>query len=174
MEIRRARLEDAAAIAAVHVRTWQDAYEHVFGAARLAGIDAAAREGLARHFATDAEHDAFVAEQDDGRIVGFVACGPSRLGEGQDDGPGDDGAERELFAIYVLPEAWGTPAASGLLHAAAEAMHGRGSSAAFLWVLDDNPRARRFYEREGWHADGTAESEYLGLTVPLVRYRIVF
>ncbi|MDX6465444.1 MAG: hypothetical protein QOI27_484, partial [Gaiellaceae bacterium] len=30
MQIRRARLEDAAAIAAVHVRTWQAAYEHVF------------------------------------------------------------------------------------------------------------------------------------------------
>jgi ribosomal protein S18 acetylase RimI-like enzyme len=171
VEIRRARLEDAAAIAAVHVRTWQAAYEHVFGAARLAGIDAAAREGLARRFATDAEHDAFVAEESDGRIVGFVACGPSRVEDGHDD---DGDEQRELFAIYVLPEAWGTPAASGLLHAAAKAMRGRGSSGAFLWVLDDNPRARRFYEREGWHADATAESEYLGLTVPLVRYRIVF
>jgi ribosomal protein S18 acetylase RimI-like enzyme len=170
VEIRRARLEDAAAIAAVHVRTWQAAYEHVFGAARLAGIDAAAREGLARRFATDAEQDAFVAEEGD-RIVGFVACGPSRPEEGTDE-EGEE--QRELFAIYVLPEAWGTPAASGLLHAAAEAMHGRGSSGAFLWVLDDNPRARRFYEREGWHADGTAQSEYLGLTVPLVRYRIAF
>jgi ribosomal protein S18 acetylase RimI-like enzyme len=174
MQIRRARLQDAAAIAAVHVRTWQAAYEHVFGAARLAGIDAAAREGLARHFATDAQHDAFVAERDDARIVGFVACGPSTIAEGQDDGRGDDRAERELFAIYVLPEAWGTPAASGLLHAAVEAMRGRGSPGAFLWVLDDNPRARRCYEREGWRADGTAESEYLGLTVPLVRYRIAF
>jgi ribosomal protein S18 acetylase RimI-like enzyme len=171
MQIRRARLEDAAAIAAVHVRTWQVAYEHVFGAARLAGIDAAAREGLARRFATDAEYDAFVAEQDDGRIVGFVACGPTDPEERRDE-PGDE--QRELFAIYVLPEAWGTQAASGLLHAAVEAMRGRGLAGAFLWVLEDNPRARRFYEREGWHADGTAESEYLGLTVPLVRYRIVF
>jgi hypothetical protein len=42
-----------------------------------------------------------------------------------------------------------------------------------LWVLDDNPRARRFYEREGWHPDGSAESDYLGLTVPLVRYRML-
>jgi GNAT superfamily N-acetyltransferase len=170
VEIRRARLEDAAAIAAVHVRTWQAAYEHVFGAARLAGIDTAAREGLARRFATDAEQDAFVAEQDDGRIVGFVACGPARMEEGADD---ERDEPRELFAIYVLPEAWGTRAASGLMQAAVEATRGRGSTGAFLWVLDDNPRARRFYEREGWYADGTAESEFLGLTVPLVRYRIV-
>lgn len=143
------------------MRTWQAAYEHVFGAARLADLDVTGREGLARHFATDAEHDAFVA--DDGRIVGFVACGPSRDEEGE---------QRELFAIYVLPEAWGTAAASGLMQAAVDAMRGRGAPNALLWVLDDNPRARRFYEREGWYADGSAESEYLGLTVPLVRYRI--
>ena len=161
MDFRRARLEDAAAIAAVHVRTWQAAYEHVFGAERLAGLDLAAREGLARHYATDDEYDAFVAE-DEGRIVGFVSTGT----------PEDEAEQRELFAIYVLPDAWGTDAAAGLMAAALEAMRGRGAADAILWVLDDNPRARRFYEREGWHADGSAESEYLGLTVPLVRYRI--
>jgi ribosomal protein S18 acetylase RimI-like enzyme len=163
MLVRRARLDDAAAIAEVHVRTWQVAYEHVFGAERLAGIDLAGREGLARRFATDAAYDAFVAE-DDGRIVGFVACGV----------PEEPGEQRELFAIYVLPESWGSAAASGLMHAALDAMQSRGVDDAILWVLDDNPRARRFYEREGWHADGTAESEYLGLTVPLVRYRVAF
>jgi ribosomal protein S18 acetylase RimI-like enzyme len=162
VQIRRARLEDAAAIAAVHVRTWQSAYEHVFGAERLAGLDLAAREGLVRRFATDPGQDAFVAEDDDGRIVGFVATGP----------PEEEGEERELYAIYVLPEAWGTEAGSGLMRAAVEAMRARGAADAILWVLDDNPRARRFYEREGWYADGSAESEYLGLTVPLVRYRL--
>jgi GNAT superfamily N-acetyltransferase len=163
VEIRRARLDDAAAIAEVHVRTWQAAYEHVFGAERLAGIDVAGREGLARRFAADDEYDAFVAEED-GRIVGFVACG---LAEEEAD-------QRELFAIYVLPDSWGSTAASGLMRAALDAMRARGAPDAMLWVLDDNPRARRFYEREGWRADGSAESEYLGLTVPLVRYRVTF
>jgi len=73
----------------------------VFGAARLAGIDAAAREGLARRLATDAEYDAFVAEQDDGRIVGFVACGPADPEERRDEA-GDE--QRELFAIYVTQD----------------------------------------------------------------------
>jgi len=163
VEIRRARPEDAAAIAAVHVRTWQAAYEHVFGAERLAGIDVTGRESLARRNATDADQDVFVAEEG-GRIVGFVACGPSE----------EEAEERELFAIYVFPEAWGSTAAPSLLHAATDAMRGRGAPGAILWVLEDNPRARRFYEREGWRGDGAAESEYLGLTVPLVRYRLVF
>ena len=164
MAIRRARLEDAAAIAGVHVRTWQAAYEHVFGAERLAGIDVGGREGLARRMATDADYDCFVAEEDGG-IVGFVACGPP-----DEEGEGE---QRELLAIYVLPDFWGTEAASGLMRHALAALRDRGTPDAILWVLDDNPRARRFYEREGWQADGSAESEYLGLTVPLVRYRIV-
>jgi ribosomal protein S18 acetylase RimI-like enzyme len=165
VEIRRARLGDAAAIAEVHVRTWQAAYEHVFGAERLAGIDLAGREGLARRFATDSDYDAFVATEDD-RIVGFVAAGSA----GDDD---EYAGQRELYAIYVVPDAWGSDAGCGLMRAAVDAMRARAAAGAFLWVLDDNPRARRFYEREGWHEDGSAESEYLGLTVPLVRYRLV-
>ena len=40
-------------------------------------------------------------------------------------------------------------------------------------MLEDNPRARRFYEREGWTLDGARkEDEFLGLTVAEVRYRI--
>jgi GNAT superfamily N-acetyltransferase len=158
--VRRARLEDAAAIAEVHVRTWQAAYEHVFGAERLAGIDLAAREGLARRFATDGSYDAFVAD-DDGRVVGFAASGEPDHGE----------AARELFAIYVLPDAWGSEAAAGLMRATLDAMRRRGAADAILWVLADNPRARRFYEREGWQEDEFAEAEYLGVDVPLVRCR---
>lgn len=40
-------------------------------------------------------------------------------------------------------------------------------------MFEDNPRARRFYEREGWHADGeTKEDELVGVTVREVLYRI--
>jgi hypothetical protein len=42
-----------------------------------------------------------------------------------------------------------------------------------ILMLEDNPRARRFYEREGWTLDGARkEDEFLGLTVAEVRYRI--
>ncbi len=30
-----------------------------------------------------------------------------------------------------------------------------GSTSARLWVLEDNARARRFYERRGWRRDGS-------------------
>ena len=78
--------------------------------------------------------------EDGGRIVAFVSVGPSR----------DDDAEGELYAIYALPEAWGTGAGAALMQAGLAAMRAAGYRDAVLYVLDDNPRARRFYEREGW------------------------
>ena len=46
-------------------------------------------------------------------------------------------------------------------------------SEAILWVLQDNPRARRFYERHGWTLDGASKrSRHLGVDVDEVRYRI--
>jgi ribosomal protein S18 acetylase RimI-like enzyme len=161
MDVRRARLEDARAIARVHAETWREAYEHVFGSERLASVSTDARLGQWERILAAGQSDVFVAVADG--IVGFVSTGDSR----------DADAEAELFAIYVLPGAWGTGAGFALMRAGIEAMRLRASGDAVLWVLDDNPRARRFYEREGWALDGERkEDEYLGLRVAEVRYRI--
>ena len=43
---------------------------------------------------------------------------------------------------------------------------------SIVWVADDNPRARRLYERAGWSLDGGAKSEDFGGTgVRHCRYR---
>jgi ribosomal protein S18 acetylase RimI-like enzyme len=145
----------------VHVRTWQAAYEHVFGAERLAAIDHTRRRTLAER--AIASGNVAVAEED-GKVVGFVSVGPST----------DVDGEGELFAIYVLPEAWGSGAGAQLMDAAKELLRASYSDAT-LYVLEDNPRARRFYEREGWALDGvTKADEFLGTPVPEVRYRISF
>ncbi len=163
MLVRPARREDAAAIADVHVLTWQAAYAHVFGAERLAGIGDRRRAQWEAWLA-DPQPDwrIFVAEEAE-HVLGFAWVGDSR----------DDAGKGELFAIYVLPEAWSSGAGSALMASALEAL--RSYSSATLWVLEDNPRARRFYEREGWILDGgRREEEFLGVTVPEVRYRITF
>jgi ribosomal protein S18 acetylase RimI-like enzyme len=154
MEIRRASVSDAAAVAAVHVRTWQAAYRHVFGEERLAQIDPSRRvAGWTR--VLNAGEDVFVADED-GRVVGFVSVGGC-----------------ELFAIYTLPEAWGSGAGPALMRAALGQLRADGCAEAALWVLEDNPRARRFYEREGWELDGgRKKDDFLGLRVDEVRYRI--
>jgi ribosomal protein S18 acetylase RimI-like enzyme len=160
VQIRPARREDAAAIAGVHVRTWQAAYDHVFGAERLARMDLEALQTRWQRW-LDQEEQVWVAE-DAGGVVGFAYIGDSR------DAP----EEGEVYAIYALPEAWGTGAGPALMREALDALRATPYEEAILWVLEDNPRARRFYEREGWHADGGAkEDEFLGVAVNEVRYR---
>jgi GNAT superfamily N-acetyltransferase len=146
---------DAEAVARVHVRTWQAAYAHVFPATRLAELSVARRAEQWR------ERPPLVAVAD-GVVVGFVSVGASR----------DDDAVGELFAIYVGPEHWGTGVGRELIAAGEERLRELGHANAILWVLEDNPRARRFYERADWHHDGATRSvEIFDLEVREVRYR---
>jgi len=139
----------------VHVRTWQVAYAHVFPAERLAELSIERRADQWR------EWPPLVAVAD-GAVVGFISVGASR----------DDDAAGELFAIYVDPEHWSTGVGRELIAAGEERLRALGRTNAILWVLGDNPRARRFYERAGWHHDGATRSiEIFELEVLEVRYR---
>jgi GNAT superfamily N-acetyltransferase len=68
--------------------------------------------------------------------------------------------DHELHALYVLPEHWGHGIGDRLLEAAGDVSE--------LWVLEANTRARQFYERRGWSADG-ARTEHD--TVVVLHYR---
>jgi diamine N-acetyltransferase len=60
-----------------------------------------------------------------------------------------------LEGLYVTPEHWGTGLAGELHDWALELVRELGSELCHLWVLEDNARARRFYERRGWRENGT-------------------
>ncbi len=159
MRVRDAVPADAEVIADVHVRAWQEAYPHVFPAEALDRLDPAPR---ARHWREGIRSGWTVLVTEDGS--GFASVGPAR----DDDAAGAG----ELYAIYVAPERWGTGAGRALMEAAAGALGAAGFSEAVLWVLEDNPRARRFYEGAGWTLDGAVkEDEFLGTRVREVRYR---
>jgi ribosomal protein S18 acetylase RimI-like enzyme len=158
--VRRATPADAWAIAEVHVATWRGAYAHVFPAEVLASLSVDDREEMWRQTIGDDSMSVYVAE--DGSVtVGFVSVGPSRDAEG----------EGELYAIYVHPDAWGSGAGRAVMDAGREWLAERFATAS-LWVLEDNPRARHFYEREGWLVDGRRTDVVRGVSVAEVRYRL--
>jgi GNAT superfamily N-acetyltransferase len=74
----------------------------------------------------------------DGRAVGMATVGPCR----DEDRPG----QTELYALYVLPERWGSGVGQALWEVALPFTS--------LWVLTANARARAFYERNGFRPDG--------------------
>jgi RimJ/RimL family protein N-acetyltransferase len=59
-----------------------------------------------------------------------------------------------LHGLYVIPEAWGSGVAGALVDAALDAVPD--CAEVKLWVLEENHRARRFYERLGWRRNGTS------------------
>jgi diamine N-acetyltransferase len=59
-----------------------------------------------------------------------------------------------LEGLYVVPKRWGTGLGDELHDRALDEVRGLGSSSCRLWVLEDNSRARRFYERRGWRENG--------------------
>lgn len=161
MEVRLATPRDARGIAHVQERGWQTAYRHVFPPDELdrGGFIRVSRwrERLRR---PPAGWATFVAVADHA-IMGFVSVGPSR--ELENVG--------ELYAIYVDPGAWSTGTGRALIECAERELGARYDEAA-LWVLEDNPRARRFYELAGWETDGERKAdERWGVRAPEVRYR---
>jgi ribosomal protein S18 acetylase RimI-like enzyme len=160
MKVRRASADDSLAIETVRVHGWRSAYRHVFPPDELDALPIDAERWRSRLRVPPRGWTTMVCE-DGGSVVGFSSVGPSR----DADGLG------ELYAIYVEPEAWSTGAGRALMEAAERQLASE-YDAALLWVLEDNPRARRFYERAGWTADGARKAEErLGVRAPEVRYR---
>ena len=60
----------------------------------------------------------------------------------------------ELYAIYVIPAWWSAGVGRALLGSVLPALEAEGYRRVVLWVLADNARARRFYERAGFAPDG--------------------
>jgi GNAT superfamily N-acetyltransferase len=102
----------------------------------------------------DQDPDVFLAESEDG-LIGFAASGP-----GQDN---DVDTDLELRSLYVRAAWWGTGVGYALFEEAI------GDRAAYLWVLASNERAIRFYERQGFRLDGTADEHDEGLHVRMLR-----
>ena len=165
MQVRRATVDDAAGIAAVHVASWQGAYRGLLPDAVLDSLSVEGRTAVWRRFLAEEGHVAFVAEDDGGQVIGFVHTMAARDADA-------DPSTGEVTSIYALPSAWGTGAGRELMAAAVDWLRSAGYRTATLWVLDSNARARRFYELAGWSPDGTTKDDVVaGVSVTEVRYR---
>jgi GNAT superfamily N-acetyltransferase len=169
--IRAATKADAHAIADVQVASWRAGYAHVFPESVLYADDFdSSRRAFWTSWRFPPGHRvavATVADDGESRVVGFCSYGPERERARGFTGRG------EIWALYVHPAAWGTGVADELIDYVETRLESEGFDTAVLWVLDDNPRARRFYERHGWQSTGLTASfdNYEGVSAPEVEYR---
>lgn len=154
--IRPVRDVDAEALGRVHAQCWHETYDHLISEATLANLSPRRMAELWTHWMSQGpDHHLYVALVE-GEIVGFVGSGPAR----DEDAP----RERELYFIYLLDAFHGTGIGQKLFDAACEARPG------YLWVAEDNPRAHRFYKRNGFVPDGATQLQpFLGEEIKEVR-----
>jgi ribosomal protein S18 acetylase RimI-like enzyme len=84
----------------------------------------------------------------------------------------DDRRCAQLRRLHVLPDHWGRGVGSALYAAAMVQARTEGYREAVLWVLEDNSRARSFYEPRGWDLVPDRRLEWPGLGTIEVRYKL--
>ncbi|MCC6551942.1 MAG: GNAT family N-acetyltransferase [Polyangiaceae bacterium] len=168
--IRRAEPRDAAAIARVHVDSWQAAYLGLIPASVLNRLTVAGQTAswtrLLRGGGAPGSRTWLLTLA--GEVVGFSSVGPTR----DDDDDGEIAAVGEVYTLYLAPASWGRGLGGELLDAAQADLARRGFRAVTIWVLAGNTRARRFYELAGFDLDGARRPVRIDpVTLPEVRYR---
>jgi ribosomal protein S18 acetylase RimI-like enzyme len=161
--IRPAHVEDAPGIARVHVDSWRTAYKGILPDEALANLSYEQREHVWAETLSDSERKnfGFVAEDEQGQIVGFVVGGPVR-----DNDPLYRG---ELYAIHLLNEFRRQGLGRRLMLAFVERLLHAGINSMLLWVLAENP-AREFYEAMGGQPVKTQSAETEGVMLEEVAY----
>lgn len=143
MKIREAVPGDAAGIARVHVESWRTTYRGVVPQAFLDGLSVEHRtrwwDGMFAR--ADRRRCVFVAEDDDGQVIGFAFAGPESRGDRVYTG--------EVYAIYLLARHQRRGIGRRLMGAAVERLAALDMQSMLLWVLAENHPSRRFYEAIG-------------------------
>ena len=138
--VRPAEIDDAAAIARVHVATWRTAYHGLLPDDFLSSLNEDRYQERWRRTIADQGSGVYVA-QDGHEVVAFASGGRERAGE--------RGFAGELYAIYVMQESQGRGHGRALVRAVTAGLREIGLTDMIVWVLRDNSAARRFYERLG-------------------------
>ena len=157
--IRAATVEDAGAIAHVHVASWKSTYRGIVPEAYLAGLDEVLRSRLWHEFLTGGAL-VLVAEVD-GTAAGFAHAGANREEL--------EGCDAELYSIYLLRELQGRGTGKALLQAMARELIERGFGSMAVWVLERNP-SRIFYEKMGARLATTKVIDIGGAKLMEARY----
>ena len=158
--VRPAVLGDAEAIAKIYVRAWRFAYK---GIVPQEYLDSLSEDKYLKRIKDKEGPDEFVFELD-GNVVGLARLIDCR----------DKCAEgcAEVQTIYFLPEHTSKGYGQHLLNSLKEIAFSKGYRDMIIWVLTENARARRAYEKAGFSRDKSRLITIAGKDLKESRYTI--
>lgn len=154
-DIRLATLSDAKYCADIHAQSWKFAYSDVVSKEIIDKYNARWpmiwNKMLAKNI-----NSHYVITLDD-VIIGFLTISVAR---------DDDLKESfyEIVGLYLIPENIGAGYGKRTMDWIKKEIKNRGYDKISLWVLEENNRARRFYEKAGFVTDGKIKSSGLADT----------
>ena len=140
IRITQAKVEDAAAIANVHVSSWRAAYDKIVPASVLAAQSVEEQEAFWRKALKQGSNEVLVAVTPTNEIVGFVSFGPCRTRD----------ATGEIYAMYARPDYFRSGTGRLLWLSARQRLKDAGFQNIIALVILKNRAARNFYERLGF------------------------
>ena len=160
IEVRAATANDLVSIATIHIACWQTAYRGILPDSLLDGLNLEERLQRWHRWMAQTNRFTFVAT-DDETITGFTSFAI-------------ENAIAEISHIYVDPSRQHSGAGRALLGHDVDVARHHACEAVTLWVLEENKRARDFYERFGLVADGGRKTDpaFLGNDAVELRYRL--
>jgi GNAT superfamily N-acetyltransferase len=139
--IRRAKPEDAGALATVKLASWRATYAAFVEKSVLDNLSFETNEARFWEFAQRDDLGVFAAEDDAMGIVGYTVVGPSQVEDPLEVG--------EIQSIYILANAQGAGVGTQLMWHGARWLRVRGFVSANVWAFKKNERAIRFYSSLG-------------------------
>jgi ribosomal protein S18 acetylase RimI-like enzyme len=138
MELRKVKsTDDLNAISRIYAMSWKTAYKDIVPQQYLDGLS----ENNWVDKLQNSRYDSFVLIEKDEYI------GTSSVCSARDERMSGWG---EIISLYLLPDYFGKGFGQSLLAYTVNALLSNGYTDIYLWVLKQNLRARRFYERNGF------------------------
>ncbi|MFM7025782.1 MAG: N-acetyltransferase family protein [Limnohabitans sp.] len=164
-DIRYARLEDAAAVANLHLIASRTLHEGVVPDAHWQTTPPAQRVAFWKEAIEYGEPQVMVATQG-GEIVGFAGFDRSR-------DPKSKNTTGELWAMYVDPDHLGQGVGLALWDAAREGLQDEGCTEVTVWVPLSSTRALAFFDAAGFKREmNTARTVPMGgVRVEEIRFK---
>ncbi|HTI13426.1 MAG TPA: GNAT family N-acetyltransferase [Dictyobacter sp.] len=140
VSIRSARIADAYGIAQVQVDTWRTTYKGIVSDAYLDQLSYQQREQMWQEILRGMTSGVFVAEDEQGHVIGFSSGGLER-----ENNPLYRG---ELYAIYIQQSFQRSGLGRKLTTAVVQYLLHQDVTSMLVWVIEKNP-ASRFYQTLG-------------------------
>lgn len=141
MHIKKATIEDVYDISQIYAASWKVAFDGLVSKNYLENLK---DDHWIEAFTTWIGEDILIADliYDQTKPVGCIAYGKSRDLKLPQYG--------EIASFYLLPEYFGKGFGNALIKNVFKYFEANNFENIFLWVLDGNTRARRFYEKIGF------------------------